>query len=260
MCPQSRKFLRLMILTSKDNEKIKFLKSLITSKKARKASDVFCVEGENILKNISPEAVYCTESFFLKNEALLDGVELHLISENLAGYLSDTPSPQGVFSVFKRFERECGDPETAVVLESLQDEGNLGTVIRTAAALGFSEIILTGCPDRFSPKVIRSSAGAVLSACIREFPNIEAAAGYLKAAGFTIYGAVPEDGAKALGSFEFSVRPAVLLGNEGNGLSKAALSICDETVAIPMQNHIDSLNAAVCGGIFMWEIVKNVRT
>ena len=172
--------------------------------------------------------------------------------------ISPMRTPQGMLAV-------CRLPDTAlpetlpgsryVVLDGVQDPGNVGTVLRTADAFGCDGVLLlTGCADPYSVKTLRSSMGAVFrmpvwctdAASMRQ---------RLTAAGLPLYGAALRDDTEDVRALDLR-RCAIAIGSEGRGLTEQVLAMCDKTVRIPMQAHCESLNAAMAAAVLLWEAYR----
>ena len=138
-----------------------------------------------------------------------------------------------------------------IVMDGVQDPGNVGTIIRTAEAFGFDGAVLLGaCADVYSPKTLRASMGSAL-----RFPFVCCAAEELRSVlgGFTVYAAMLDSSAAALGEIAFAERSAVIIGSEGRGVSPEAAAVCDEKLYIPISGA-ESLNAAGAAAVIMWEL------
>ena len=150
----------------------------------------------------------------------------------------------------------AGDIRNAIILESVQDPGNLGTVIRTAAAFGIGAVILTGaCADLYNPKTVKATMGAIFRQRVLKLDLGETAA-FAEANSLTLCAAILSDEAEILGDTELG-RAAVCIGNEGSGLSRELSDLCRRKIIIPMQPGNESLNASVAASVFMWEMRKN---
>lgn len=161
-------------------------------------------------------------------------------------------SPGPLFAVAVRGCAKPGRMKNAVVLEGVQDPGNVGTVIRTANAFGIGAVILTGnCADLYAPKTVRATMGAIFRQPVfrMELPELLA---FLKDQGLPLYAAALDEKAEDLRRVDLR-RAAVAVGSEGRGLSLELLSAAERTVIIPMQPDSESLNAAVAASVLMWE-------
>ena len=178
-----------------------------------------------------------------------------VITDEISEYISDTKSPQGMFAAAEA--RAWSIPEDhrrIIVLDGVQDPGNVGTVFRTAEAFGFDGAVLLGaCADVYSPKTLRASMGSAL-----RFPFVYSSAEKLRKllGEAAVYAAMLDSSAAKLGSVKFAERCAVIIGSEGSGVSPEAAAVCDEKLYIPISGA-ESLNAAVAAAVIMWEIMRN---
>ncbi|MGB1779795.1 MAG: TrmH family RNA methyltransferase [Longimicrobiales bacterium] len=185
------------------------------------------------------------------------GIDVDLVEDSAFDALSATESPQGVLLVCEQEGSGLGEVVSAegpiLVLDSLQDPGNVGTLIRSAIAFGFAGVIaLDGTADPWSPKAVRSSAGTVLRARIARAGAADAVEA-LSAAGRTIL--VAAAGATSSGVVE-GPHTALVIGNEGAGVREEVLASADEVVSIPMFGAVESLNAGIAGSILMYELTR----
>ena len=224
----------------------------MSSSRFRKENALMVLEGERLcFEAESIEELYYTEKGY--NEALVSRAKFHdEVSTEVFKKLSDTITPQGVIAVVKRpnLTPNLKEEGKYLAFENIQDPGNLGTVVRTAEALGLSGLIVKGV-DPYSPKVLRASMGAILRLPIIEPQDILE---FLKQSNKRIVGTVVNK-AKSIKEFEFK-NDIVLIGNEGNGLTEEAKSICHELVTIEMAGKAESLNAAAASSIIAWEMVR----
>lgn len=186
------------------------------------------------------------------------GAMMCVVPQKLLALVSNVETPQGlVFS--------CGWPEheleelknlrRVLVLDGLQDPGNLGTILRTADAFALDGIILCeGCTDFTSPKVVRATMGAIFRIPVIHLP-LSDAVDYLKTRGISVYAAALSQSSVSVTSVTLS-HAAVIIGNEGRGVSEEALTLCDKQVIIPMEGCAESLNASVAASILMWEMTR----
>ncbi len=257
-----------MELTSRDNPLVKECVKLLSDVKARRKSGRFVVEGARLCEDAARSGVtiiaaLATVSAAAKyadrwNAVAAVAKRTYHMSETVAKALSDTGSPQGVVCL-------CEVPPTAALdvrpdgcyaaLENLQDPGNLGTVIRTAEALGVQGVLLSGgCCDLYNPKVLRASMGGVFrlpvhvrddfTDCLRELGGQMPVLACVVDADATPITAKPFGGAVAV------------IGNEGNGLTAEAIAACTHRVTIPMAGRAESLNASMAAGILLWELCR----
>lgn len=259
-------------ITSKDNQKFKSLLSLVASKKERANQGVFVAEGLRLVEDavssgLVPVSVFATENFASKYpdkfSKICNGCEnVYLIADALAQKISDTKTPQGIFAVLTALDKNLNLDKIYnnghfIFIVSLQDPGNVGTIIRTAEAMGLDGVIMTSdSPDAFSPKVLRSTMGSAFRIPIAVCDNALETVELLHKNGFTTYAAALEENSVKLGEFSFPEKSAVLIGNEANGLKPKVVGHCKQTLMIPMKGNAESLNAASAANMIMWEMSK----
>lgn len=248
-------------ITSRSNPLVTRLKKLNSKRGARREEGVFCGEGPKLLAEALKwgaelETVICAEGVSLPD--LPGQTRVVEVPDSLLPALADTESPQGIVFVCKG--KSLAMPQTLegtryLVLDGVQDPGNVGTIWRTADAFGADGLILCGgCADPWSPKTVRSTMGAIFRMPVYEAGLEETAAG-LSAAGIPLYAtALRED---TVDVREVSLaRAAVIIGSEGRGVSDLALQLCRNTLKIPMTTRCESLNAAMAASVVLWEMAR----
>ncbi len=258
-------------IKSKDNQNIKLIAKLQTSSSVRYKHGLFVIEGLRLCRDavengFSVEQLIVTEcaynQFSDDIERIAENSKRNILIDNeLFSKISDTKSPQGVLCVCRMLDIEYDVRKIRfgkfVVLENIQDPANLGAVVRTAEALGISGIIVDSkCCDPYSPKVQRAGMGALLRLPVFVSENFYDDLEALKENGFKLYASVPKRYANSISEIDFTGKCAVLIGNEGNGLTEKGIGICDKMITIPMNGKAESLNAATAASIIMWEMVK----
>ncbi len=261
-----------MIITSNANQQVKNIIQLLQKTKARKKQGLFVVEGWKMCREMPGDwlkMLYMTESFYEKmpeeerEQYDRDGV-IQLVSESVFGHMSDTKTPQGILGLGVQprytWEQICrGERSLVMVLEDLQDPGNVGTILRTAEGAGVSGILLSRqSADLFGPKTVRSTMGSIYRMPFYHAEDLPEAVRELKKEGYTVY-AADLGGSRPYDEKDYTRKTAILIGNEGNGLSKALLQTADGAVRIPMEGHAESLNAAMAAGILMYEAARQRR-
>lgn len=239
-----------MVITSKSNPVIKTAASL-SDKKFRKQLGLYLVEGvksvkECISAGCEIERIICTERF----ENGFSGATV--VSESVFKSISTETTPQGVLAEVKIPQSELKPPkESCLLLDCLQDPGNLGTVIRTANAAGYGEIYLINCTDAYSPKAVRASMGGIFRVSVYSGSREEVLENLKD---------IPLICADMDGENIFEFTPprkfCLCIGNEGGGISAEISSRAAYTVKIPMRETCESLNAAVSAGIAMYALKK----
>lgn len=263
----------MLKITSKENPKIKEFRKLCTSRKHRLQSQRFALEGARLVCDslrsgaelltlmVTNAGIQRLGSDF--DRLAVRSQETLLISGPLAAALAETESPQGVFAICEGRLFLPGLPKAAsngaLLLCSLQDPGNVGTILRSAEAFGLSAVVMTAdCPDPAAPKVLRASMGAALRMAIYCADSAEAAVGAMRQSGIAVYAA-------ALGSESVPVdavplgNAAVAIGNEGAGLAPQVQSACTGRVVLPISQQSESLNAAMAATVFAWELSRCAR-
>ena len=255
-----------MIITSRKNDAVRRFRDILREKKLRDLEGVFAVEGDHLCGELAKCGFRIVSAFATENalskypqtaQALRGAEEFAVISQEVAEYISDTKAPQGLFAVAEK-PGSGGIPDGAgrvVLLDGVQDPGNVGTILRTAEALGFDGAVLSpDCADVWSPKTLRASMGSVLRLpCIfGELPEI---INGLKERGIRVYGSMLDSSAAKLGELDFPERAAVVIGSEGAGISPETADACDQSVYIPISGA-ESLNAGAAAAILLWELSK----
>lgn len=189
--------------------------------------------------------------------------EVLLVGDQAFRMLADTVNPQGIgavltFPVMPSLAEVLGKASRVLILENLQDPGNLGTCIRTADAFGFDAVLcVADCVDAYNPKVLRSTVGSMFHIpVLRIEENISTLLTSVKEAHFTVYGAHPRGGTKAGDKSLFEGKTALIIGNEGAGLTEAAKRGSDCLVTIPMPGRAESLNAGIAASVLMYEVIR----
>lgn len=180
--------------------------------------------------------------------------EIYLVSKDIIKMFSDVKTPQGIIGVFEFAQKNLKLPKSNfLVLDGLQDPGNVGTLIRSALGAGFSDIYLLNCASVTNSKTIRSSMGTFFKINLFE-TNITEFLEFAKTNNLLLFSA--DMGGKNIFEINLYENLGFVLGNEGSGVSKELLDASKEIVSIPMQNNLESLNVAVSGSILMYEILR----
>ena len=255
-------------ITSKDNKIFRHALSLKT-KKYRDRNGEYLIEGPNLLKEALKEEIE-VEAVFVRPEMtdeeagiIEEGPELDrktfILSNRLFDELKDTETSQGIVTVVRK--RQDSSPKgrpggNYVVLDRLQDPGNIGTILRTADAAGFDlAVFMKGTADPFSPKVVRSATGSLFRLPMVFVKDAEELAELVHSAGKRLI-ATAMDAEKAYYDCNLEKDAAIIIGNEGNGISPELMMRADEKIMIPMAGNTESLNAAVAAGILMYERIR----
>lgn len=242
-------------LSSRKNPLLQQVKKLLSSKKEREAAGLFAADGVKLLE----EAVrFCPE---LHTVILSEGVEAAVpetvrairVPEDVMAWISPMETPQGALFLCRLPERKSFSPASGMLLlDGIQDPGNLGTILRTADALNVPAVLLEGCADPYSHKVIRASMGAVFRTqpVISTWNEVKDAC---KEAGIPIAVTALSPRARDIREADLSSM-AVVIGSEGRGVRQEILQSAQQELIIPMNPHCESLNAAIAAAIVMWQM------
>ena len=255
------------MITSAQNQKIQLVRRLSAKRKEREAAGLYIAEGirlaEEALKYASDcEFLLWSAPLSSRAEALVKGfadagASVEEIDPRLMDSVAGTDSPQGVLAVMRM--KTLPLPESAdfvVIADGVQDPGNLGTLFRTAAAAKADAVLLMpGCADEFSPKVIRSGMGTHFRLPILKTDWDEAEKWLRSLHGMRIL-AADSDGGVSCWETDLRRPSAIIIGSEGNGPCDRALELADGRILIPMPGEIESLNAGIAAGILIFEVVR----
>jgi RNA methyltransferase, TrmH family len=238
---------------------VQLLRELIRNASTRNEEQRFVVEGPHLLEEAlkhkaSISLIAATDAFIRENEPLLKraGGKLYQLSAKQAERVSDTEAPQGVFTLID-MPKGGQDAKGRIVLmlDEVQDPGNVGTLIRTAAWFGVKDVLLgKGTADLYNPKVIRGTQGAIFAVNAQR-SDLGRDASMLRSKGYSIVSTTLSGKSVALSSFEPRFPLAIVLGSEARGVRKEIIDISDVLVHIPKLGSGESLNVAVSGGIVM---------
>lgn len=249
------------IITSRQNPLCTHLRRLAASVSYRRKSGEFLCDSPKLLEEALAHGgdlhtVVCTAD--AAPPTLPAGARCVQVPADVMASISPTQTPQGTLAV-------CGLPDRPLpqalagrrymVLDGVQDPGNVGTILRTADAFGAEGLLLVnGCADLWSPKTVRASMGAVFR-CPAWTCDLPALKALLTASGLPLYGAALRADTVDARQADYT-RCAVAIGSEGRGLSDEVLTLCGQTVKIPMRAHCESLNAAAAAAVLLWEMAR----
>jgi TrmH family RNA methyltransferase len=255
----------MITIISQDN-KIYRLCIQLGQKKYRDRLGLYIAEGEKIVREAiqtgRAKTVVMREDF--KGSLDRENPAFVFMTGSLFSKIAQTETSQGILAIVEepKFDRSTfltaisARDSKVLVLDRLQDPGNIGTIIRTADAAGYvGLIVMKGSGDIFSPKVIRAAAGSLMRLPFYKAENEEEALSILSEANKVIVGTTPESGV-VYDKADWSGGIALIIGNEGNGLSDIFKAATHRNITIPMNKEVDSLNAAVAAGILIYESIK----
>ena len=257
------------MITSTANQQVKQLIQLNKKAKFRSERDVFVVEGPKMFGEAPKERIekaYLSESCFEKQyggqqDRLPAGIACEVVQDSVFKAMCDTQTPQGVLCLVKQYhytleELLKKERPLFLVLENLQDPGNLGTIMRTAEGAGVTGVILSkGSVDIYNPKTIRSTMGSIYRVPFLYAEDLQQVLELLREKGVRSYAAHLQ-GTETYDREDYTGGTAFLVGNESNGLSQELVSCSDCYIRIPMEGQLESLNAGVAASILMYEAYR----
>ena len=245
-------------ITSRKNAVITHLRALGAESAYRAASGEYLCDGYKLLDEALKSGAVITSVLWKEGGALSELVcdRQYSAPPELFDYASPMKNSPGPLFTVRRGVWGTNDPvRSAIVLENVQDPGNVGTVLRTASAFSVDAVVLVGdCADCLSPKTVRASMGAIFRQRVLTLSREELTA-WLKKQGLKLYGAALSERATDVRKVDI-IRSAIAVGSEGHGLSRELLELCDGEIIIPMDAHSESLNAAVAASVLMWEMAR----
>lgn len=256
------------MITSSANPQMKNLAALMKKPRERKEQRAFPVEGTRMCSEIPEELLlklYVSESYLEReeNRRRLSGRDYELVSDSVFASVTATQMPQGILGVVRMPEYEPeellrGEETHLLILESIQDPGNLGTMLRAGEGAGLTGVIMNKTTvDLFNPKVIRSTMGSIFRMPYRIVEELPAVLADLKSRGVALY-AAHLGGTVSYDAPDYTASCGFLIGNEGNGLSEETAGLA-EKIRIPMKGRVESLNAAVSATLLMYECSRQRR-
>lgn len=254
------------MITSPANAAVKKIVLLQSKEKLRSREGVFITEGVRMFLEIPEdrlEEVYVAEGFIdgasheVRERLGITGYEV--VTQDVMKKMSDTQSPQGILSVVRAHEYSPEDilkqNKPFVILDGLQDPGNLGTIFRSAEAFGAAGIILSrDCVSIYNPKSVRSTMGTLFRLPFIYVDDLPEMIKRIKSTA-VVYAATLREGVD-ITECDMSVPCGIVIGNEGAGISGAVLSVVDDHIHIPMAGKVESLNAAVAASVFLYEAFR----
>lgn len=237
-----------MVITSASNSKVLLVRKL-QDKKYRNRFKQYCIEGVRLYQEAlrfgkKPLEVFVKQS--LSDKLNIDGATV--VEDNVFDKMSDTVSSQGLIAVLPIEDNDTVASGNCLVLDSLQDPGNVGTLLRTACATGFDTVYLYRCVDVYSPKCVRSAMSAHFAINLVTLDDFDV----LKQSISNCRVVCADMDGKDVSQFQYNEPIALVLGNEGNGIGDYFNEISDDVVSLSMKNNLESLNVAVAGSILMY--------
>ena len=261
----------MQIISSKDNELIKHIKKL-KEKKYRDLNNEYIIEGTKLIKEAIEENANikqilicdnCQNTDIIPKELMYEiaKYECIYVTEKIFKNISDVNTPQGILAIIEKNNKETQidySQDIIVVLDDIQDPGNLGTILRTVDSIGLTQIIVSkGTADCYNPKVVRSTMGAIFRVKIIESEDLENTLKEVKKHQFKITVSSLQT-KNTIYDINYD-KKVIIIGNEANGVEQKIQDIADEKIKIPMLGKTESLNASVATGIILYEYVRQKR-
>lgn len=243
-------------ITSLKNPKVAAWKAL-KDRKGRRESGCFLVEGRKMVEEALASAFDVETVLVQEDMELPDGLTMPVyeLPAHVLAAVCDTKTPQGIAAVV-RMKEQSALGKHIVVLDGVQDPGNVGTIIRTADAAGLDGVLLsTQCADVFSPKVLRATMGSIFRMNLRTTDDLPGELTKLREKGYSILSS-QLDGTPFYERQDVAERFALVIGNEGNGVSEQVQQTATHRVRLPMRGGAESLNAAIAAAIMMYELMR----
>lgn len=249
-------------ITSRQNALMTHIRKLNASRAYRRASGEYLCDGVKLLEealrwNAPLKTVVLSEG--VDAPALPSGVRAVQVPADVMRSISPMETPQGALFTVRLPDTALPEMLTGahyLVLDGVQDPGNVGTILRTADAFHADGMFLVnGCADLYNPKTLRATMGAVFR-CPVWTVGAEELFALLKKSGIPLYGAALREDTLDARAVDYN-RCAIAIGSEGRGLTEGVLALCDRTIKIPMSEHCESLNAAAAATVLLWEAARN---
>ena len=246
------------IITSLENKKIKYINKL-KNKKFRDEEGVFVIETKHLVEEAYKSGflteLYLVDTNIESNILEDDKINKYQITKEIMNKISSLESPSAYLGLVKKLPT-INYGNRLLILDNIQDPGNLGTIIRSAVAFNLDTLILSNdCVDLYNDKTIRSSEGMLFKLNILR-KDLNTFLTELKNNNYTIYGTDVVNGS-IVGQIKFPKKYAIIIGNEGKGLKSTLKNLVDQNIYIPMSFNAESLNAGIAASIIMYEMSKN---
>ena len=241
-----------MVITSLENKKVKDVVKL-QSKKYRDITNTFVVETEHLVEEAKKAGII--KDLFIAEDEFVDNDNTYFVTNEVMRKMSSMESPSNVLAVCKKNNSKEIIGDKILLIDGVQDPGNLGTIIRSSVAFGVTTIVLShDTVDLYNPKVIRATEGMFCHINIISM-NLEEAINIIKSKGIKVYGTNVVDGVSVTSITDKS-KYALIVGNEGNGVKQNIQDLCDLNLFIPMKDNVESLNVGVACSILLYELEK----
>ncbi|MBQ4282305.1 MAG: RNA methyltransferase [Lachnospira sp.] len=259
------------MITSTSSSQVKHVLLLQKKAKARRESQEFVVEGVKMVSEAPKDRVvkvYISETYDKNNSEFKNGLgisydKIEIVSDSVFMHMSDTQTPQGVMAIIKmrtyNIEETLTDKALIIGVENLQDPGNLGTIVRMGEGAGITGVVMsTNTVDIYNPKTIRSTMGSIYRVPFLYVDDFAKVMSDIQSQGANVY-AAHLDGSMEYTEPDYTKKTVFLIGNEGNGLTDAAVKAASDLIKIPMEGEVESLNAAIACTVLTYEAMRQRR-
>ena len=258
--------MNLKKIDSKNNETIKWLKKLQVKSKVRTSEGLYIVEGYKQIRELKEDRIHTlvvSDKKDVQEFKILETVNIIMVDKKLFNEISTDPTPQGVLAVVKMqqhdfYQTDLSSQGIYLAIDSIQDPGNMGTMVRLCDAVGAKGIITNKTTvDLYNPKVVKSTMGSLEHINVYVVDDLVEALGHLKKLGIKSYGSYLDD-SKFHFDYEYSGGVCFVIGNEGKGISEDIINAVDFKVKIPMPGQAESLNASVAASVLVYEALRQL--
>lgn len=255
---------KIQRIDSTKNEVIKWVAKLQAKSKQRYEEKLFVVEGFRQLLEVEASSLHSVFACKEEDLANYDMVPRYKVSEDAMKTMSSEVTPQGILAVVKMpkldfVESDLHAKGLYLILENLQDPGNLGTILRVCDAVKVDAVIMSrNCVDLFNPKVVKATMGSLWHLPIVVAHELEPIIQKMNEKNISVYGAYLTD-SKEMYEFDYQEGTCFVIGNEGKGISNELIQVCKERVRIPMPGRSESLNASIATSVLLYEALRQRR-
>ncbi|GHU50676.1 RNA methyltransferase [Bacilli bacterium] len=254
-------------ISSFDNKLIKSIKKLCSDKKYRDTTNLFVAESYRVVKSLIDNNIQCRNLLFAKDTKYYQNIDSYdkkgistvEINSKIYESISTLSNSDGVIGIFVKPNNEfkLQPNKKYIVLDKIQNPGNLGTIIRTAVAFNIDGIVITNdSVDLYQPTIVRATMGSLVEIPVKFSTSLEDIIKECKNKKITTYATCLNKNSKVLNEINFDDSSAIIFGNEGQGLNTKDIDLCDESIYIPISNKVDSINISIAAGIIMHKISK----
>ena len=259
------------LISSRNNDKIKYAVKLRELARFRRENGEFFAEGARLCSDaaksgVTIRALFVTEGALKKYGEYIKDIEnaaeeIYTVSDEVSEKLSDTKNGQGVFCICKMLDKNTNIGKIKyngkyIVLEEISNPQNFGAICRTAEALGLDGVIVGGGCDIYNPKALRASMGSLFRLNVFSCDTLKELLCGLQKNGMNVYAAVPDRGALAVTHADMTKGTAIVIGNEGDGISEEVKNASTSLITVPMKGRAESFNASAAASIVMWEMMR----